>query len=89
MLDRLCAVAPPLLAPGGMLLLVHSALCGVDRTLHQLRGGGLKASVVARAEEPFGPVMRARADLLREQGLLAPDQRNEELVVIRGDRAEC
>jgi release factor glutamine methyltransferase len=86
MLDRLCAVAPILLAPGGMLLAVHSELCGVDRTLHQLRGGGLKASVVARADEPFGPVMRARAELLREQGILAPDQRTEELVVIRGDR---
>jgi release factor glutamine methyltransferase len=85
-LDRLCAVAPMLLAPGGILLTVHSALCGVDRTLHQLRGGGLKASVVARADEPFGPVLRARAELLREQGLLSPDQRTEELVVIRGDR---
>ena len=86
MLDRLCAVAPIQLAPGGILLTVHSALCGVDRTLHQLRGGGLKASIVARADEPFGPVMRARAELLRRQGLLAPDQRTEELVVIRGDR---
>lgn len=85
-LDRLCAAAPMLLAPGGILLTVHSALCGVDRTLHQLRGGGLKAAVVARAEEPFGPVMRVRAEQLREQGLLTPHQRTEELVVIRGDR---
>lgn len=85
-LDRLCAVAPQLLAPGGTLLTVHSVLCGVDRTLHQLRGGGLKASVVARADEPFGPVLRARAKALREQGLLEPGQRSEELVVVRGDR---
>lgn len=86
LLDRLCAVAPLLLAPGGVLLTVHSALCGVDRTLHQLRGGGLKASVVARADEPFGPVMRGRAARLRARGLLAAGQRTEELVVIRGDR---
>ncbi len=86
LLDRLCALAPMLLAPGGVLLTVHSALCGVDLTLHQLRGGGLKASVVSRAEEPFGPVMRARVDLLRAQGLLTPRQETEELVVIRGDR---
>lgn len=85
-LDRLCALAPILLAPGGVLLTVHSALCGVDRTLHQLRGGGLKASLVARADEPFGVVMRDRADLLRSQGLLASGQRTEELVVIRADR---
>jgi len=86
LLDRLCAVAPQLLAPGGILLTVHSALCDVERTLRQLRGGGLKASVVARADEPFGPVMRGRAALLREQGVLAPRARSEELVVVRGDR---
>lgn len=85
-LDRLCAVAPLALAPGGVLLLVHSALCDVDKTLRQLRGGGLKASVVTRAVEPFGPVMRARVARLRELGLVEPDQRTEELVVIRGDR---
>ncbi|HWM04249.1 MAG TPA: methyltransferase [Actinophytocola sp.] len=85
-LDRLCALAPMLLSPGGLLLTVHSELCGVDRTLHQLRGGGLKASVVARVQEPFGPVMRARADELRASGLLGPNQRTEELVVIRGER---
>jgi release factor glutamine methyltransferase len=48
MLDRLCANAPLLLAPGGTLLLVHSALCDEDKTVRQLRGGGLKAAVVAR-----------------------------------------
>lgn len=85
-LDRLCALAPALLAPGGVLLTVHSAQCDVDRTLHQLRGGGLKASVVARGEEPFGPVLRERATRLRDLGLLAPDQKTEELVVVRGDR---
>lgn len=85
-LDRLCAKAPDLLKPGGTLLTVHSALCGVDATLRGLREGGLKASVVARAREPFGPVMRARAATLRAQGLLSPGQRHEELVVIRADR---
>lgn len=85
-LDRLCAMAPELLAPGGSLLTVHSALCGVDTTLHQLREGGLKASVVARAEEPFGPVMRARVGELRAQRLIARGQQHEELVVIRADR---
>lgn len=85
-LDRLCANAPLLLAPGGTLLVVHSGLCDEEKTVRQLRGGGLKAAVVARAEEPFGPVMRARRDRLVELGLVTPEQRVEELVVVRGDR---
>lgn len=86
MLDRLCASAPLLLAPGGTLLVVHSALCDEEKTLQQLRGGGLKAAVVARADEPFGPVMRGRQRRLLELGLIEPGQETEELVVIRGDR---
>jgi release factor glutamine methyltransferase len=85
-LDRLCAAAPRLLTPGGVLLVVQSALSDVDKTVCALRSGGLKAAVVARADEPFGPVMRARLNVLRAAGLLARDQRTEELVVIRGDR---
>ena len=88
MLDRVTALAPLLLAPRGLILIVHSALCGVDRTLHQLRGGGLKASVVARHIEPFGPVMRGRVSLLERGGIIELGQRQEELVVIRGDRTE-
>jgi len=92
MLDRVTAVAPVLLNERGVILIVHSGLCGVDRTLDQLRGGGLKASVVARCTEPFGPVMRGRTDFLERAGLIEAGQRHEELVVIRGDwteRAAC
>ncbi|HEU5109254.1 MAG TPA: HemK2/MTQ2 family protein methyltransferase [Micromonosporaceae bacterium] len=88
MLDRVTALAPMLLTARGVILIVHSALCGVDRTLHQLRGGGLKASVVARRTEPFGPVMRGRIGFLERAGLIEAGQRHEELVVIRGDRTE-
>ncbi len=86
--DRLCAAAPDLLAPGGVLLMVHSALCDTDATLRALRDGGLKAAVVARAEERFGPVMRSRAHWLARRGLITDDQRAEELVVIRADAPE-
>jgi release factor glutamine methyltransferase len=86
MLDRLCANAPLLLAPGGTLLLVHSGLCDEDKTVRQLRGGGLKAAVVARGEAPFGPVLRGRRQRLRELGLIERGQQVEELVVVRGDR---
>jgi release factor glutamine methyltransferase len=87
LLDRLCVNAPLLLAPGGTMLIVHSGLCDEEKTLAQLRGGGLKAAVVARADEPFGPVMRGRRQRLVDLGLIASDATTEELVVIRGDRA--
>jgi len=83
-LDRICAEAPPLLRPAGVLLIVFSALCGVHQTLAQLEAAGLDASVVARTIVPFGPVMTARAELLESRGLVAPGQRYEELVVVRG-----
>jgi release factor glutamine methyltransferase len=86
LLDPLCEKVPELLAPGGIVLVVHSALCGVDETLRQLRDAGLKASVVRRRWEPFGPVMRSRVDFLEGSGLIEPGQRKEELVVIRGER---
>nr|WP_180218722.1 HemK2/MTQ2 family protein methyltransferase [Streptomyces albus] len=86
-LDRLCEAAPRLLTDDGVLLLVHSALSGPARTLEMLERGGLKASVIARRTQPFGPVLRERARLLEERGLVAPGQRHEELVVIRADTA--
>jgi release factor glutamine methyltransferase len=87
-LDALCARAADLLAPDGTMLLVHSALCGVWQTLESLRDNGLKSSVVARAAEPFGPVMRQRVEYLESAGLIEPGERTEELVVIRADRIE-
>ncbi|RCG21373.1 methyltransferase domain-containing protein [Streptomyces diacarni] len=83
--DRLCEAAPRLLADNGVLLMVHSQLCGPDRTLEMLRGSGLDAAVTARRTQPFGPVLRARARWLEQQELISPGQRHEELVVIRAD----
>ena len=86
-LDRVCEQAPRQLGPGGLLLMVHSALCGVETTLDALRTSGMKASVLLRHEEPFGPVMRGRADELASHGLIRHGQDREELVVIRAERA--
>ena len=86
LLDRICARAPHHLAPDGTLLLVHSAFNGVAATLVSLRAAGMRASVVARHREPFGPVMRRRAARLSARGLLGPAQRHEDLVVVRADR---
>jgi release factor glutamine methyltransferase len=82
-LDRICREVPPLLAPGGTLLLVHSALCGTQRTLRLLERAGLRAAVVARHRLPFGVVLRERAPWLEARGLIRPGERVEELVVVR------
>lgn len=83
LIDRVCRDAPPLLVPGGVLLVVHSAMCGVGLTLRRLAAAGVRARVTARRRVPFGPVLRSRADWLESRGLIRPGEREEELVVIR------
>jgi release factor glutamine methyltransferase len=85
-LDPLCESAPKLLRDGGSLLLVHSALAGVGRSLDSLRSAGLRTKVVASKWIPFGPVMSARASWLEDIGLIPYGRREEELVVIRADK---
>ncbi|MET8948960.1 HemK2/MTQ2 family protein methyltransferase [Streptomyces sp. NPDC004542] len=86
-LDRICRDAPALLRPGGVLLVVHSALSGPERTLELLRQAGLKATVIRCRWIDFGPVLRGRHGWLRERGLLAAAEQEEELVVVRAERA--
>jgi release factor glutamine methyltransferase len=82
-LDRLCVQAPEHLAPGGVILLIHSALCGTDATLDALRSCGLATEVVQRHHGTLGPLLRARAPELEARGLLAQGQRDEEVVIVR------
>ncbi|WP_434600350.1 HemK2/MTQ2 family protein methyltransferase [Streptomyces sp. A5-4] len=84
--DRLCARVPGLLGPGGVFLLVHSALCGTAPTVRQLTARGLEVQVTDRCFVPFGPVMRGRAGWLESRGLIVPGQDKEELVVFRAQR---
>jgi release factor glutamine methyltransferase len=86
LLDRICDAAPALLRPHGALLVVHSALSGVEDTLARLSAAGLDASVTDRAPVPFGRVLRSRLAWLRQRGLPADDM-VEELVVVRARRA--
>jgi release factor glutamine methyltransferase len=88
-LDRICARAPAHLAGGGTMLLVHSSVCGVEETLARLVDAGLEAGVAARHRGPLGPLMAARAGRLEARGLLAPGQRDEEVVVISAVRARA
>lgn len=81
-LDLICRDAPKVLAPGGVLLLVQSALCGIGTTRRLLERQGLDVDVVATASIPFGPVLTERAAMLRERGLLGTEDR-EDIVVLR------
>lgn len=85
-LDPLCTSAADLLADGGSLLMVHSALAGVERSLDMLRVHGLDANVVASQCIPFGPVLSARAAWLEFTGQIEAGCRTEELMVIRADK---
>ncbi|MFE9790069.1 hypothetical protein ACFYO7_32340 [Nocardia salmonicida] len=85
-LDRLCATLPDLLTERGVGLIVHSAISDPDRSLRQLRNGGVDAQVITTDTVTFGPVMRSRAGWLAENGYIRPGQRDEELVVIRVGR---
>ncbi|MFJ4674599.1 HemK2/MTQ2 family protein methyltransferase [Kitasatospora sp. NPDC088783] len=87
LVDRICARAPSLLKPHGVLLMVHSGLCGADATVRKLTDAGLSCSVTERARVPFGPVLTGRLPWLRAQGLIAPDEDREELVVVRAERS--
>jgi release factor glutamine methyltransferase len=87
LLDRICDDAAERLTPGGILLLVHSSVCGVEATVRRLAGRDLPAEAIRRARVPFGPVMRARADMLESRGLIARGERFEELVVVAARRA--
>lgn len=81
--DRVIDLVPRLLAPGGSLVLVHSALADLDLSRRRLSEHGLAVDEVLRCVQPLGPVLRARADTLRRRGFLAPDQRTEEVAVLR------
>jgi release factor glutamine methyltransferase len=85
--DRICAHAPALLRPHGVLLMVHSGLCDAEVTLDRLNRAGLLCEVVERARVPFGPVLTERLPWLRAQGLMGADEDREELVVIRAERS--
>ncbi|MFG3042234.1 HemK2/MTQ2 family protein methyltransferase [Streptomyces sp. NPDC048330] len=82
-IDRICAHASALLRPGGVLLMVHSAMSRAEETLGRLTRAGLTAEITAKATVPWGPVLRSRRSWLAGQGLANVAEMREELVVIR------
>jgi release factor glutamine methyltransferase len=89
LLDRICADGPAHLAPGGVLLVVHSSLLGYDTTAETLRRGGLEVDLAAQERGPLGPLMNGRRADLEARGLLAPGQVEEDVLVVRGRNAAC
>jgi release factor glutamine methyltransferase len=85
-LDRVCTEGPALLAPDGMMLLVHSAVCDEDITLKRFADAGLHVEVLTRCTVPFGPVMRARTTMLQARGVVQLGQQDDTLVVIGAHR---
>ena len=81
-LDRICAQVGDHLTPGGVLLLVHSSVCGELETLGALAARGLRADVVYRHRGPLGPRLQARVDWLRAQGMLL-EHDEEEVIIVR------
>jgi release factor glutamine methyltransferase len=73
-IDRIVAAAPEHLRPGGSLWMIHSSICGTERTLAAFAAAGLEPEIARRHIGPPGPLLAARVPHLTE----------EELVVIRG-----
>ena len=84
LLDRFCPAVAAHLEPGGRVLIVQSSLSGERETLEELAGTGLEAKVIVRRRGALGPIVSARAEDLESRGLLAPGEREEELLVIEG-----
>jgi release factor glutamine methyltransferase len=75
-LERICSAVPRHLNPGGTVLLVHSSVNDVSRTLDALEHAGLCASIIAREHGSVGPLLAERM----------PDLEEEEIYVVRGRR---
>ncbi|MFJ6127970.1 HemK2/MTQ2 family protein methyltransferase [Streptomyces griseoviridis] len=86
-LDGVCDGAAGTLKSGGVLLLVHSGLCGTAATLRRLEEAGLRARVCERVVIPYGPVLWSRLRWLCDNGLASETGSSEELVVIRAERS--
>lgn len=73
-LERICADVRRHLKPRGAVLLVHSSVNDVSRTLDALEEAGLRADVIARERGSVGPLLAQRM----------PDLDEEEILVVRG-----
>jgi release factor glutamine methyltransferase len=87
LLDRICAGAAQHLRPGGEIMIVHSAVADIERTLALLSESGLAADVIAEQLGPYGAIARSRMDYLEATGLVADRAAPERVAVVWGRRA--
>ncbi|HUG86670.1 MAG TPA: HemK2/MTQ2 family protein methyltransferase [Euzebya sp.] len=87
-IDRLIDAAPALLRPGGILLIIHSSLCGIELTHERMRAVGLLPEVLHRERGPVGPLVAARTTALEALGLLQPGEREEEMAILGARRLD-
>jgi release factor glutamine methyltransferase len=78
-IDRLCREAPLHLTERGSVLLIHSSVCGEDRTLEMFGQTGLEAHVIERRRGPVGPLLAAKDPSLASDGV-------EEILVFEARR---
>jgi release factor glutamine methyltransferase len=86
LVDRICDAAADHLLPGGVVLMVHSSINDEQESVRRLAETGLEASVPVRERGPLGPLFGDQAEELERRGLLTAGQREEEVVVVRGER---
>ena len=84
LLDRLISEAPGHLRPGGVLLVTHSSVNGEEETLERMAAAGLEPAVIERRRGPLGPLLSARRPQLEAHGLLAPEEHEEDLLIVAG-----
>lgn len=84
LLDPFLAAAPKHLMPGGRLLVVHSSVCGIERTVEVLAAAGLNTRIATQVENPLGPLAAARIETLEQRGSLSKGSRTERIAVIEG-----
>jgi release factor glutamine methyltransferase len=62
---------------------VHSSVCGLEPTVRRLEEAGLAVDVLERRRGARGPRRSARAPVLEARGILAPGQREEDMLVVK------
>lgn len=85
-LDPLCDSAAEMLGDDGVLLIVQSEFADPERSVRMLRRRRVYAEVVMSRRIPFGPVLTARTPWMESAGVIPAGRREEELVVIRGEK---
>ena len=85
LIDRLCRDVADHLVPGGRLLLTHSSVCDAGATEAMLAAAGLRVEVLVRDRGPLGPLLADRAAMLEQRGLLAPGEREEEVLIFEAE----